>query len=46
VVDESDRVFYDVAVAGSAMLITGNLKHYPDAPNVIAPADFLGGSTN
>jgi len=31
-VDESDRVFYDAAVAGAAELITGNLKHYPVKP--------------
>ena len=39
--DESDRIFYDTAVAGAAVLITGNLKHYPDKPFIVSPADFL-----
>ena len=40
--DESDRKFYDMAVACGAILITGNLKHFP--PNksfIITPAEFL-----
>jgi predicted nucleic acid-binding protein len=40
-IDESDRVFYDTAVTCAAILITGNLKHYPQEPYVIKPADFL-----
>ena len=39
--DESDRIFYDTAVAGVAELITGNLKHYPEKPFVVGPAEFL-----
>ena len=27
--DETDRVFYDVAKAAGAFLVTGNKKHYP-----------------
>lgn len=27
--DEKDRVFYDLAKACRARLITGNVKHYP-----------------
>ena len=39
--DETDRVFYDVAKAAGAILITGNKKHYPDEPFIMAPTDFL-----
>jgi putative PIN family toxin of toxin-antitoxin system len=39
--DESDRMFYDAAKASGAVLITGNLKHYPDEPLIMNPADFL-----
>ena len=41
--DESDRVFYEVALAGrvfGAMLVTGNLRHYPAADFVVSPARF------
>ena len=40
-VDESDRVFYDTAVSGNAMLITGNLRHYPQKTFIVNPANFL-----
>ena len=39
--DETDRIFYDAAKAGEAILITGNIKHYPMDPNVMLPADFI-----
>jgi len=39
--DESDRKFYDVAKSSGAILITGNRKHYPDEPHILAPADFV-----
>jgi predicted nucleic acid-binding protein len=39
--DESDRVFYDVAQTSRACLITGNLKHYPQGPFIMSPAAFL-----
>jgi putative PIN family toxin of toxin-antitoxin system len=39
--DESDRKFYEVAASCSAILITGNLKHYPDAPFIMTAADFF-----
>ena len=42
--DEDDRVFYEVSLsAEDSFLVTGNLKHYPQTPKVISPADFLGG---
>jgi putative PIN family toxin of toxin-antitoxin system len=39
--DESDRIFYDVANASEAFLITGNKKHYPDEPFIVTPRDFI-----
>jgi putative PIN family toxin of toxin-antitoxin system len=39
--DESDRKFYDAAVSCGAVLITGNLRHYPNEPFVVSPASFL-----
>ncbi len=27
--DEGDRIFVEVALAGCAMIVTGNIKHYP-----------------
>ncbi|WP_033148863.1 putative toxin-antitoxin system toxin component, PIN family [Prevotella sp. P6B1] len=40
--DEDDRVFYEIALTNEdSFLVTGNLKHYPDTPKVITPADFL-----
>ena len=40
-VDESDRKFYDIAIACGAYLITGNLKHYPNELIILTPAQFL-----
>ena len=40
-IDESDRVFYDVAATCDAYLITGNKKHYPVESFVFTPAEFL-----
>jgi putative PIN family toxin of toxin-antitoxin system len=39
--DETDRKFYDVAKAASAILITGNAKHYPNEPSIMSPTQFL-----
>lgn len=39
-IDESDRVFYEVAKFCNAPLITGNLKHYPQDKGVMSVADF------
>ena len=40
-VDEDDRMFYDVAKNAGAYLITGNIRHYPSEPFIYTPADFL-----
>lgn len=39
--DESDRIFYDTAKASGAVLVTGNMKHFPNEPFIITPSDFL-----
>ena len=39
--DEDDRVFYDTARQSSAILITGNMKHYPDEDFIMTPSTFL-----
>ena len=40
-VDEADRKFYEVAKYCGAVLITGNLKHFPDDDAVMSVSDFL-----
>ena len=39
--DEADRKFYDVGKYCGAKIITGNLKHFPDDPDVMSLADFV-----
>ena len=42
--DESDRVFFEVALAGQsgdAKLVTGNKRHYPQVDFVVTPAQIL-----
>ncbi|MBP5544231.1 MAG: putative toxin-antitoxin system toxin component, PIN family [Kiritimatiellae bacterium] len=42
--DETDRVFYEVALAGqvdATRLVTGNLRHYPISPIVVNPAQMV-----
>ena len=38
--DESDRIFYDTAQAAEAILIKGNIKHYPCEFFIMTPADY------
>lgn len=38
--DESDRVFYDVAMSIDAVLITGNLKDFPKSKHIMSLNDF------
>lgn len=40
-VDEADKKFYEVAKSCGAVLVTGNLKHFPDDPQVMSVAEFL-----
>jgi len=42
--DESDRIFFEVALAGATLgtkLVTGNLKHYPTSPIAITPSQMV-----
>ena len=39
--DEADRKFYEVAKFCGAVLITGNLKHFPSDDAVMSVSDFL-----
>ena len=39
--DSKDKVFYCTALAvDDAKIVTGNLKHFPKSPIVVAPAEF------
>lgn len=38
--DETDRKFYEVAKFCHAVLITGNLRHYPEDPDIMNATDF------
>ena len=39
--DEADRKFYDTAKTCNAILITGNIRHFPEEPLIMTPAQFL-----
>lgn len=40
--DEDDRVFYEVALSEEdSFLVTGNLKHFPKTPKVIAATQMM-----
>ena len=39
--DESDRIFYDTAKEANAILITGNIKHFPKTDFIKTPAVYL-----
>ena len=43
--DESDRIFYDTAKRAGAVLITGNMKHYPSEPFIMTPTVYLNINT-
>jgi len=40
-IDESDRIFYDVARVFGATLITGNLRHYPQESFIVTLTEFF-----
>lgn len=40
-IDESDKKFYEVAKYSNAILITENLKHFPNDAQVMSVSDFL-----
>lgn len=40
--DEDDRVFLEISLSREdSFLVTGNLKHYPNLPEVVTPAEFI-----
>ena len=39
--DETDRIFYDIAKTNDAILVTGNIKHFPTESFITTPSDFL-----
>ena len=40
--DLSDLVFYEVALSKEgALVVTGNLKHFPQSPIVVTPSELL-----
>ena len=40
--DEDDRVFYEVCLSKEdSFLVTGNLKHFPQEPQVITAAEMM-----
>ena len=39
--DEDDRTFYDTAKENDAILVTGNVRHYPDDSTIMTPSAFL-----
>ena len=40
--DPDDRVFYEVALAkDGSYVVTGNLKHFPQTPIVVTPAEMI-----
>jgi putative PIN family toxin of toxin-antitoxin system len=39
--DESDRIFYDTAKSSGSILVTGNIKHFPDESFIMTPLDFV-----
>jgi len=40
-IDDSDKMFYEVAKQCNAKLITGNKKHFPNDNFIMTPASFL-----
>ena len=42
--DEKDRAFLEAALAvfdENAALVTGNIRHFPSAPFIVSPAEFV-----
>ena len=40
-IDDADKKFYEVAKSCGAVLVTVNLKHFPEDPSVMGVVDFL-----
>jgi putative PIN family toxin of toxin-antitoxin system len=39
--DKDDRIFYDTAKESKSILITGNIKHFPNEAFIMTPTQFL-----
>jgi predicted nucleic acid-binding protein len=39
--DPDDACFAEISEAANAILVTGNLRHYPDFPRALSVQDFL-----
>ena len=39
--DPDDKVFWDLAMSNNAVLITGNVRHFPESERVMTPSRFL-----
>ena len=39
--DEDDRIFYDTALACGAILVTGNVRHFPPEPFIMTAIDYI-----
>jgi len=39
--DEDDRIFYDTAKQSNAILVTGNIKHFPKEQSVMLPDKYI-----
>ena len=40
-IDEADKKYYEVARQCGAVLVTGNLMHFPSDPQIVNAATFL-----
>lgn len=40
-IDESDKKFYEISKSCNAILITGNIKHFPTDKNIMTVTQFL-----
>ena len=39
--DASDKCFYDAALTVGAWLVTGNVRHFPNADFIVSPREYL-----
>ncbi len=39
--DPDDKVFWDLAVTNNAVIVTGNVRHFPKSDIVMTPTQFL-----
>ena len=39
--DEKDRIFYDTAKEANAIIVTGNIKHFPKESFIVSPSEYI-----